>query len=219
MIDTEKNYSILRDKMVVQQIEARGIFDQRVLAAMRNVPRHLFIPNAFQAEAYADHPLPIGYDQTISQPYIVAEMTQLLELGCSDRVLEVGTGSGYQTAILAEMASHVYTIERIPELLCKAQKCLSKLQYNNITTKLSDGTLGWPEEGLFNAIIVTAGAPHVPSCLKDQLADAGRLVIPVGDAFSQVLLKIVKKGHKIIEKDVGGCRFVKLIGSDGWQSL
>ncbi len=210
------DYKLERERMVATQLEARGISDQRVLAAMRKVPRHLFVEEALQEQAYGDFPLPIGHAQTISQPYMVAEMTQLLEITPDDRVLEIGTGSGYQTAILAELASRVYTIERIRELLIEAKRRLDQLEYFNVVAKCSDGTDGWPEEGPFDAIIVTAGAPHVPEPLKQQLAIGGRLAVPVGDAYSQVLMKITRKEDRFIEIPTGGCRFVKLIGKHGW---
>ena len=203
--------------MVSTQIEARGIHDQRLLAAMRKVPRHLFVSEALQDQSYGDFPLPIGEGQTISQPYIVAEMTQALELTEHDRVLEIGTGSGYQTAILAEMVYRVYTIERMRQLFIKVRQMLDQLNYHNVVARCSDGTLGWPEESPFQAIIVTAGAPKVPETLVAQLDVGGRLVIPVGNRFSQSLLKIVKHKDGIHQVDLGGCRFVKLVGNHGWR--
>jgi protein-L-isoaspartate(D-aspartate) O-methyltransferase len=208
----------LREKMVSTQIRARGIRDPRVLEAMTNVPRHLFVGEALQDQAYGDFPLPIGEGQTISQPYIVAEMTQALELTKDDRVLEIGTGSGYQTAILAELAYRVYTIERIRTLFINVRKRLDELKYHNVVAKCSDGTLGWPEESPFEAIIVTAGAPKVPDAFVEQLSMGGRLIIPVGDRFSQKLLKIVKQEDGIRQVDLGGCRFVKLVGNHGWKA-
>jgi protein-L-isoaspartate(D-aspartate) O-methyltransferase len=208
----------LREKMVSTQIRARGIRDPRVLEAMTNVPRHLFVGEALQDQAYGDFPLPIGEGQTISQPYIVAEMTQALELTKDDRVLEIGTGSGYQTAILAELAYRVYTIERIRTLFINVRKRLDELKYHNVVAKCSDGTLGWPEESPFEAIIVTAGAPKVPEAFVEQLSMGGRLIIPVGDRFSQKLLKIVKQEDGIRQVDLGGCRFVKLVGNHGWKA-
>lgn len=207
----------LREKMVAKQIEGRGIRDQRVLDVMRRVPRQLFVGEALQDQAYGDFPLPIGEGQTISQPFIVAEMTQALELTPEDRVLEIGTGSGYQTAILAELAERVYTIERVRSLFINARRVFDQLKYYNIVAKCSDGTLGWRDEAPFDAIIVTAGAPHVLETLVDQLADQGVLVVPVGSEHSQILTKIVKVGDEIHKTDLGGCRFVKLIGSQGWQ--
>jgi protein-L-isoaspartate(D-aspartate) O-methyltransferase len=203
--------------MVSAQIEARGIHDLRVLEAMRKVPRHFFVGEALQDQAYGDFPLPIGEGQTISQPYIVAEMSQALELTDNDRVLEIGTGSGYQTAVLAELAFRVYTIERVRELFIKARKLLDQLGYHNVVGKCSDGTLGWPGESPFEAIIVTAGAPEVPEKLVQQLTIGGRMVIPVGDRWSQTLLQIRRDKDGFHKTDLGGCRFVKLIGEHGWR--
>lgn len=207
----------VRENMVRVQIEARGIHDQGVLEAMLKVPRHLFVSEALQDQAYGDFPLPIGEGQTISQPYIVAEMTQAIELTTDDRVLEIGTGSGYQTAILAELAYQVYSIERLRELFVRARKMLDELKYHNVVAKCSDGTLGWPEESPFDAIIVTAGAPEVPDALVEQLTPGGRLVIPVGGRLSQTLLKIVRHEVGIAKTNLGGCRFVKLVGEHGWK--
>lgn len=204
--------------MVTTQIEARGIHDHGVLEAMRKVPRHLFIGEALQDQAYGDFPLPIGEGQTISQPYIVAEMTQALQLDKNDRVLEIGTGSGYQTAILAELVFRVYTIERVRELFVNARNLLDQLGCHNVVAKCSDGTLGWPDESPFEAIIVTAGAPDVPEKLLQQLTIGGRLVIPVGNRFSQTLLKLRRDEDGIHKTDLGGCRFVKLIGEHGWKA-
>jgi protein-L-isoaspartate(D-aspartate) O-methyltransferase len=207
----------LRDKMVTTQIEGRGIRDRRVLDAMRKVPRHLFVGEALQDQSYGDFPLPIGEGQTISQPYIVAEMTQALALTPQDTVLEIGTGSGYQTAILAELSFKVYTIERVRKLFIATRKLLDELKYHNIVAKCSDGTLGWEDEGPFDAIIVTAGAPKIPEALLGQLKEGGRLVVPVGGTHSQSLLMIVKHADGIRETNLGGCRFVKLIGNHGWK--
>jgi len=208
----------IREKMIDTQIAARGICDHGVLEAMRKVPRHLFVGEALQDQAYGDFPLPIGESQTISQPYIVAEMTQALELNKDDRVLEIGTGSGYQTAILAELAFRVYTIERVRGLFVMARKLLDQLGYHNVVARCSDGTIGWPDESPFEAIIVTAGAPEVPEKLVQQLAPGGRLVIPVGDRFSQTLLKFRRDEDGVHKTDLGGCRFVKLIGEHGWKA-
>ena len=207
----------LREKMVTTQIESRGVRDRRVLDAMRKVPRHLFVSEALQDQAYGDFPLPIGEGQTISQPFIVAEMTQALEVTPDDTVLEIGTGSGYQTAILAEMAYKVYTIERVRELFIATRKLLDRLKYHNVVAKCSDGTLGWQDEGPFDGIIVTAGSPDVPETLVNQLKEGGRLVVPVGGRHSQTLFKIVKRPDGIRKTNLGGCRFDKLIGSHGWQ--
>jgi protein-L-isoaspartate(D-aspartate) O-methyltransferase len=211
-------YKRLRDEMVQNQIEARGINDPRVLTAFRKIPRHLFVSEALMDQAYGDFPLPIGEQQTISQPFIVAEMTQALELHKDDRVLEIGTGSGYQAAILAEIVFRVYTIERIYPLYVKARKLFDKLQYHNIVTKYSDGTTGWPDESPFDAIIVTAGAPDIPETLIKQLATGGRMVIPVGNQFSQDLVKVHKEKNGIRTTSLGGCRFVKLMGEHGWRT-
>ena len=206
-----------RQEMVRVQIEARGITDQSVLAALRKVPRHLFVSEALRDQAYGDFPLPIGDQQTISQPYIVAEMTQALQLAEEDRVLEIGTGSGYQAAIIAEVAFRVYTIERIHSLLVKARNLFDKLHYHNIVTRYSDGTAGWIEESPFDAIIVTAGAPKIPTPLVNQLVVGGRMVVPVGDQHSQDLIKLYKDEDGIHKSNLGGCRFVKLVGEFGWS--
>jgi len=206
-----------REEMVMTQIEARGVTDPKVLTAMRTVPRHLFVSEAFTDQAYEDHPLPIGEQQTISQPYIVAEMTQALTLTGEDRVLELGTGSGYQAAILAQIAHRVYTIERIHTLYLKARKLFDRLQYHNIVARYADGTLGWEDEGPFDAIIVTAGAPKVPSVLVNQLAIGGRMVLPVGNQYSQELVKLVREERGVRQTKLGGCRFVKLVGAHGWK--
>ena len=207
-----------RHEMVSKQIESRGVSDPKVLSALRKVPRHVFVSEALRDQAYGDFPLPIGEQQTISQPYIVAEMTQALEIGEDDRVLEIGTGSGYQAAILAEIAYRVYTIERIRSLYFKVRKLFDQLQYHNIITKYSDGSTGWFSESPFDAIIVTAGAPDVPEILVQQLAHGGRMVVPVGNQYSQDLIKIFKEESGRIKKvNLGGCRFVKLVGEQGWR--
>jgi protein-L-isoaspartate(D-aspartate) O-methyltransferase len=210
-------YDRQREEMVSSQIEARGITDLKVLAALRKVPRHLFVSEALRDQAYGDFPLPIGEQQTISQPYIVAEMTQALQLSAEDRVLEIGTGSGYQAAVIAQIAFRVYTIERIHALLVKARKLFDKLQYHNIVTRYSDGTTGWLDESPFDAIIVTAGAPEIPGPLINQLALGGRMVVPVGDQHSQDLVKLHKDQNGIHRSNLGGCRFVKLVGEYGWS--
>jgi protein-L-isoaspartate(D-aspartate) O-methyltransferase len=210
-------YDRLRHEMVEKQIDARGISDVRVLAAMRTVPRHLFVSEALMDQAYSDFPLPIGEQQTISQPFIVAEMTQALQLTPEDRVLEIGTGSGYQAAILAHIAYRVYTIERIHSLYVKTRRLFDKLGYHNIVTRYSDGTTGWKEESPFDAIIVTAGAPEIPAVLVNQLAMGGRMVIPVGNQHSQDLIRLVREKSGIQQTNLGGCRFVKLVGEHGWR--
>lgn len=211
-------YERYREDMIQRQIEARGVTDPKVLAAFRKVPRHLFVSEALMDQAYGDFPLPIGEGQTISQPYIVAEMTESLALSDQDRVLEIGTGSGYQAAILAEIAYKVYTTERIHSLYLKTRKLFDDLKYHNIVTRYTDGTLGWKDESPFDAIMVTAGAPTIPKPLVDQLAPGGRLVIPVGNRFTQELIKLYKDDSgKIYTVNLGGCRFVKLIGEHGWN--
>lgn len=207
-----------REEMVRNQLVSRGITDDRVLDAMRRVPRHLFVSEALQDQAYGDFPLPIGEHQTISQPYIVAEMTQALQIQPEDRVLEIGTGSGYQATILAELAYRVYTVERIYSLYAHARNLFDRLRYHNIVTRYSDGTNGWPEYSPFDAIMVTAGAPEIPHALTAQLAWGGRMVIPVGDHFSQSLIKLYKdENGGITTTHMGGCRFVKLVGEHGWK--
>ncbi len=210
-------YERQRDEMVRHQLKSRGIIDPFVLEALGTIPRHLFVSEALRDQAYGDYPLPIGEQQTISQPYIVAEMTQALELGKDDRVLEIGTGSGYQAAVLAEIVFRVYTIERIRALYIQARKLLDKLHYHNIVMRCTDGTAGWEDESPFDAIIVTAGAPEVPTKLLDQLAVGGRMVVPVGNQHSQDLIKITKDKKGIHKSNLGGCRFVKLIGAHGWK--
>ena len=211
------DYHLTRERMVKTQLIPRGINDKRVLQAMGKIPRDRFIEEALKGEAYNDHPLPIGHKQTISQPYIVALMTEALELTGNERTLEIGTGSGYQTAILAELSEKVYTVERIRSLLVKSRNILAELGYNNILFKAFDGTLGWKEYEPYDAIIVTAGAPNVPQPLLDQLAEGGRLIIPVGNRFSQELIKMTKKRGRYIQENLGGCRFVDLIGVHGWK--
>ncbi len=217
VLNNNEEYRLARERMVNEQIYARGIRDKRVLNAMLKIPRHLFVDKGLRNSAYSDHPLPIGEGQTISQPYIVALMTEALGLKGNEKVLEIGTGSGYQTAILAELCREVYTIERIPSLSIKAQKLLKSLGYNNIHFKIGDGTKGWEEHAPYDGIIVTAASPEVPQPYLDQLADGGRLVIPIGDEFSQDLLVIIKEKGRFREKSLGGCRFVKLIGDYGWK--
>jgi protein-L-isoaspartate(D-aspartate) O-methyltransferase len=217
MKNDEKKYDLLREDMVKRQIEMRGITDPNVLAALYRIPRHLFVSEALMDQAYGDFPLPIGEQQTISQPYIVAEMTQALQLGKEDRVLEIGTGSGYQTAILAAIAFRVYTIEKKHALFAKARRLFDNLHYHNIVARYSDGTLGWKEESPFDAIIVTAGAPEIPLPLVSQLAIGGRLVIPVGNNSSQELIKLYRDKNGIRRTTLGMCRFVKLVGEYGWK--
>jgi protein-L-isoaspartate(D-aspartate) O-methyltransferase len=210
-------YERQREEMVRTQIEARGIKAPKVLAAFRRVPRHLFVSEALRDQAYGDYPLPIGEQQTISQPYIVAEMTQALDLGEDDRVLEIGTGSGYQAAILAQIVYRVYTIERIHSLYLQTRNLFDKLHYHNIVMKYADGTKGWRDESPFDGIIVTAGAPQIPDVLIDQMGEGGRLVVPVGNQHTQELTKIFRDEQNIKQVNLGGCRFVKLVGEYGWK--
>ncbi len=207
----------LREEMVSRQLEPRRIRDERVLAAFREVPRHLFAAGAGLREAYADHPLPIGEGQTISQPFMVALMTQCLRLSGGEKVLEIGTGSGYQAAILSRLAGKVYSVERVAALADRAGEIFRSLGYENISVRVGDGTRGWPEFAPYDAIIVTAGAPGVPPPLVEQLADGGRLAIPAGGGYSQRLLVLERRGEQIIERDEGGCVFVPLIGEYGWR--
>jgi len=217
MLNNEATFTKLRREMVRGQIIRRGITAPRVIAAMEKVPRHLFVSEALKSRAYEDHPLPIGKQQTISQPFIVAEMTRALQLTPDDRVLEVGTGSGYQAAVLAEIACRVYTVERIYDLHKSARKRFDQLHYHNIVTHYADGTTGWQEESPFDAVVVTAGAPEIPVRLVNQLAIGGRLVIPVGNQHSQDLVRIIRTEKGVEEHTLGACRFVKLIGAYGWQ--
>jgi len=205
-----------REAMVEQQLRGRGIRDGRVLQAFRDVPRHLFVPSDRLAEAYEDHPLDIGRGQTISQPFMVALMTEVLSLRGGERVLEVGTGSGYQAAILAKLCATVYTVERLAELSERAQALLGRMGLGNVRFRVGDGTLGWPEEAPFDRIIVTAGGPDVPASLKAQLAEGGRLVMPVGDRYGQDLVALERHGESFKQESHGGCVFVRLIGREGW---
>ena len=203
-----------RERMVAEQLAAprRDVWDPRVLEAMRRVPRHAFVPAALQTEAYADRPLPIGYGQTISQPYVVAFMTEQLALQPGERVLEIGTGSGYQAAVLAELAHEVRSIEIVPELAERASRDLARLRYTNVFVRAGDGYLGWPEAAPFDAIIVTCAPDHVPRPLVDQLREGGRMIIPVGDQGSQSLHLLRKAGGRVEERAVLPVRFVPMTG-------
>lgn len=212
------DFALARRKMVQEQLVARGIKDKRVLDAMMKVQRHLFVEEGLWHQAYGDFPLPIGEGQTISQPYIVALMTAALHLKGDEKVLEIGTGSGYQTAVLAELTKQVFSIERIGPMASKARKILDAIGYADALIRVSDGTLGWKEEAPFDGIIVTAGAPEIPPALVQQLGVRGRLVIPVGDEYTQTLFKVVKKEKGYKREDLGGVRFVKLIGDHGWKA-
>ncbi len=210
------DYARARQRMVREQVVARGIKDPRVIAAMEQVPRHLFVPETLHGQAYGDCALPIGEGQTISQPFIVAFMSEAMGLNGSERVLEIGTGSGYQTAVLASLADRVYSVERIRSLLEKARKSLDQIQCQNVITRLFDGSHGWREESPFDAILVTAGAPSLPSPLVEQLKVGGTLVIPVGDRDSQKLFRVRRKRKGFSQEDLGECSFVALVGEHGW---
>jgi len=211
------SFETVRERMVRDQLQARGVSDQRVLQAMAEVPRHLFVDDAMQARAYGDYPLPIGGDQTISQPLVVAAMTEALQLTGSEKVLEIGTGSGYQAAVLSRLCEKVYTVERINSLLAGARKIFDRLHYYNILSRLDDGTLGWQEHAPYDAIIVTAGGPEVPKPLVEQLAENGRMVIPVGDRDVQELQYVKKVGDDVEIETLESVRFVSLIGAHGWN--
>ena len=213
-----QEYSIPRERIVARLREHYGIGDPRVLDAMRNVPRHFFVPEALQSRAYGDHALPISANQTISQPFIVARMTELLELDANSRVLEIGAGSGYQTAVLSKIAAQVYSIERIGDLAREAQARIRELGIYNATVKCFDGTLGWAANAPYDAILVAAGGPTVPEPLIAQLKMGGRLVVPVGESReSQRLIRVTKTEQGRKEEDYGGCAFVPLIGQHGWS--
>lgn len=211
-------FDINRERMIEEQLVARGITDQRILEAMRTVPRHLFVEDAFQAHAYGDFPLPIGSGQTISQPYIVALMSLTLQLTGTEKVLEIGTGSGYHAAILSRLCQKVYTVERIDGLVGRARKVFDRLRYHNIISRIDDGTVGWPSEAPFDRIIVTAGGPRIPEPLIAQLADPGRLVMPVGGQDVQELQVVDKRDGNITVTTIEQVRFVDLIGAHGWPN-
>ncbi len=210
-------FAVARERMVEEQIAARGVRDERVLAALRAIPRHAFVPEHLGQEAYLDTPLPIGSHQTISQPYIVGLMTELLGLDGDERVLEVGTGSGYQAAVLSLLTREVFTIERHTELAARARHVLARLHCSNVEVVVGDGTCGLAEHAPYNGIIVTAGAPHVPQSLLDQLAPAGTLVLPVGEASSQVLEVWRRTPAGLEREEVTPVCFVPLIGEHGWR--
>ena len=207
-----------RERMVDEQLVRRGVTDARVLAAMRKLPRHRFVEEALRDRAYGDHPLPIGENQTISQPYIVGAMTQLLRLGGTEKVLEIGTGSGYQTAVLAELARRVCSVERLGTLATRARGILEELGYTNAVVRIADGTYGWADEAPFERIVVTAGAPAVPGPLFQQLAEGGMMLVPVGDAQAQTLHVIQKVDGQMRTALDCGCVFVKLVGRYGWEN-
>lgn len=210
-------YEFLRHKMV-ERLEKEGIRDQRLLEAMRTIRRHIFVDEAVRGQAYEDHAVPIGLQQTISQPFVVARMTELLELRPDHRVMEVGTGSGYQTAILAFLAGEVYSIERISSLMEIAERLLANLGFSNVRFRLGDGTCGWPEHAPYDGVLLTAAAPRVPEPLLEQLRVGGRLVLPLGDEEHQRLKRLIKgEGREHRMEDHGGCVFVKLVGKYGFQ--
>ena len=211
-----RDFTSARKKMVASQLEARGIRDHRVLTAMAEVPRHFFVDESLRDEAYDDNPLPIGEGQTISQPYMVAIMTELLQLLGPEIILEIGTGSGYQAAVLSKLCRWVYTVERIKSLSERAQEITKAGGYENITFIVGDGTEGWPEAAPYDGIIVTAGAPRIPDTFVSQLRLGGKLVIPVGDRFSQTLQRVIKTEQGTTIENHTGCRFVDLIGRWGW---
>jgi len=213
-------YRKQRTRMVESQIRARLVLDPRVLKMMETIPRHLFVDEGLIDQAYSDNPLPIGEKQTISQPYIVALMTEALELKGRERVLEIGTGSGYQTAILAQLADRVFSVERVAALASRARKILDQLNCYNVAIRVGDGSYGWKEEAPFDAIITTAAAPGIPQYLLEQLAPGGRMVVPVGSRDIQTLYKLTRSTEnpdEIKTVDLGGCRFVSLIGESGWK--
>ena len=211
-----KAYAGQRRKMVEEQLLERGIKDLALMEVMSRVPRHLFVDSSLQQRAYGDCPLPIGENQTISQPYIVASMTEALHLKGKERVLEIGTGSGYQTAILAEMVSQVFTIERIRPIVQKTKALLNSLRYKNIVFKVFDGTYGWRDQSPFDAILISAATPSIPRALIEQLADKGRLVAPVGGRESQKLTVLSKVGSRLVTREKESCKFVPLIGKFAW---
>jgi protein-L-isoaspartate(D-aspartate) O-methyltransferase len=212
-----KDYAISRRRMVQEQIEVRGIRNQRLLKVMAEVPRHLFVDEALRSQAYNDHPLAIGEGQTISQPYMVALMTDAMGLIGGEKVLEIGTGSGYQTAILAKLCDWVFSIERLASLSRSAQKALEQARVFNVNLIVGDGSKGLPAESPFDAIMVTAGSPQVSQPLLPQLKEDGRLVAPVGNRYLQILYRLTRRGQEYVQDDLGGCRFVDLVGEYGWK--
>jgi protein-L-isoaspartate(D-aspartate) O-methyltransferase len=206
-----------RNRMVDDQIIPRGVRDERVLAALRKVPRHEFLPEAIRGMAYADNALPIGEGQTISQPYMVALMTELLALKGTERVLEIGTGSGYQAAVLAELCEKVYTVERIKTLADRARATLDRLGYRSVAIKVYDGTYGWKDMAPFDAILVTAGSPDIPTPLVEQLKEGGKMVIPVGTRYGQDLIRVIRTAEGTLKEQTIPCVFVPLIGNHGWK--
>lgn len=214
------DFAIARRRMVEREVQGRGVSDMLVLNAMQKVPRHLFVAEALRSQAYSDFPLPIGEKQTISQPFMVGFMTAALSLRGGEKVLEVGTGSGYQAAVLAQIAGQVFSVERHPALARQARRCLDACGCREVLIKVSDGTSGWPEEAPFDGIIVTAGAPNIPDEYACQLKVGGRLVIPVGDRSNQVLVRATRQTNgSLLKEELVDCRFVPLIGKRGWEEL
>lgn len=214
-----QEYQILRDRMIELLRERYKIHDERVLTAMREVPREFFVPPALKAQAYKDNALPIAGNQTISQPFIVARMTELLEVTKGSKILEIGAGSGYQTAILASLAGRVFAIERIPSLAKEAEERLQKLGFQNVTLRCADGTNGWEIYAPFDGILVAAGSPQLPEPLLEQLKIGGKLVIPIGhDTKTQTLIRVTRYGQGFQTEDFGACAFVPLIGEHGWKA-
>ncbi len=217
MTTSQDQFGLARQRMLRHDLKGRGIADPDVLRVIGDIPREEFVPEEHRQRAYADEPLPIGGNQTISQPYIVALMTQLLQLNGQCEVFEIGTGSGYQTALLARLSRRVYTIEKLPELSAAAQQVLKKLAIDNVEFRIGDGSCGWPEPRSFDRIILTAAIPDIPRPLADQLVEGGRLVAPVGGAASQELILAEKSAGKLVETEVCGCRFVRLLGACGFK--
>lgn len=213
--ERQQAFHIARRRMIEQQL--RSIKDERVLSAMARIPRHLFVEEGLWDQAYGDNPLPIGEGQTISQPKIVAYMTEVLQLTGNEKVLEIGTGCGYQTSVLCELAKHVYSIERLSRLSNKARLNLYDLGYLNFSLRIGDGTIGWKSEAPFDAILIAAGGPKIPPDLCEQLADGGRMVVPVGTSTNQVLIRVTRHGDRFEQKRMVDCRFVKLIGKGGFS--
>ena len=219
MTTGESVFARERERMVQEQLVARGISDERVLDAINRVPRHRFVDEGLRHRAYGDHPLPIGEEQTISQPYIVGLMTSLLALTGREKVLEVGTGSGYQTAVLAELSRRVCSVERLPRLADRARRLVESMGYTNVWIRVGNGALGWRDEAPFDRILVAAAGPSVPAPLIDQLGEGGRLVAPVGDAESQTLTLVERRGGgEVTTRAVGECRFVPLVGKYAWET-
>jgi len=216
--DLPQDFAVARKRMVADHLVKRGITEEAILRTMLKVPRHLFVEEALGPMAYNDHSLHIGRGQTISQPFIVAKMLEALELKPQDRILEIGTGCGYLTALLSELVAHVYSVERISDLLLKARKVLKRLGYKNITLRLGDGTLGWSKHAPFDAIVVSAASPQIPQPYLDQLKEGGRMILPVGGEAAQELTRIRRVGKRVERMALTGCRFVKLKGEHGFKA-